>query len=141
MYKIKLSPYAVTFYTEWLLKPSSSRYNLSIDQTLYGDLDAERLRNALKRYVAEHVLLNSHVQDIDREPYWVKNISSNELEYSNDSVSASELLDYVGRNFDLRNGPLYRFKLLRISDGVYRFVIVMHHIVMDGSSSLDTGVV
>ena len=74
MYKIKLSPYAVTFYTEWLLKPSSSRYNLSIDQTLYGDLDAERLRNALKRYVAEHVLLNSHVQDIDREPYWVKTI-------------------------------------------------------------------
>ncbi len=52
MYKIKLPLYA-------------KRYNLSIDQTLYGNLDVSRLKAALKRYITEHALLNSHVQGVD----------------------------------------------------------------------------
>jgi len=76
-YTIKLSPYAKIFYNEWLLAPESSTYNLSIDQIFYGNLDVNRLKKALKRYVAEHVLLNSHIQEIDEEPYWVKNNNIN----------------------------------------------------------------
>jgi len=68
-YKVKLTPYARTFYTEWLINPASSLYNLVIDQTLYGKLDVPRLRKALKRYIAEHLILNSHIQDIIGEPY------------------------------------------------------------------------
>ncbi|MEI8054739.1 MAG: amino acid adenylation domain-containing protein [bacterium] len=140
MYKIKLSPYAKIFYTEWLLAPASSRYNLSIDQTLYGDLDVERLRTALKRYVVEHVLLNSHIQDVNGKYYWVKNDSVIELEYSENPVNTSELLSYVASSFDLHNGPLYRFKLLRTGNDVYRLILVFHHLVIDGSTSLDAGV-
>ena len=140
MYKIKLSPYAKIFYTEWLLDPSGCRYNLSIDQTLYGTLDVDRLRVALKRYVAECVLLNSHVQDINGEPYLVKNDSVIELEYLDGPVSLSGLSSYISRSFDLHNEPLYRFRLVRAGNNVYRFTIVMHHLVMDGSASLDPGV-
>jgi len=110
MYKIKLSPYAKIFYTEWLLDPYGSRYNLSIDQILHGSLDVDRLRDALKRYVSESVLLNSHVQDIDGEPYFVKNDSINKLEYLDNPVNPSELSTYVSHSFDLHNEPLYRFK-------------------------------
>ncbi|CAL7960553.1 hypothetical protein GAMM_170005 [Gammaproteobacteria bacterium] len=140
MYKIKLSPYAKIFYTEWLLDPNGCRYNLSIDQTLYGNLDVDRLRAALKKYVAECVLLNSHVQDIDGEPYLVKNDSINELEYLDSTVNSSELSSYISRSFDLHNEPLYRFKLVHTGNHTYRFIIVMHHLVMDGSASLDPGV-
>ena len=140
MYRIKLSPYSKIFYTEWLLDPSG-QYNLSIDQTLYGKLEISRLKKALKKYVAEHLILNSHIQNIDGEPCWVKNDNINELEYLDNSVvDSSDLSNYINRGFDLHNEPLYRFKLLRIGDNVYRFVIVMHHLVMDGSSSLDPGV-
>jgi len=43
------------------------------------------------------------------------------------------LLSFVKNNFDLHKGPLYRFKLLRISKNVYRFISVFHHIVIDGA--------
>ena len=74
MYKIKLSPYAKIFYTEWLLNPDSFRYNVPYVQTLYGKLDRHRLKKALIRYINDHLLLNSHIQEIDGEPYWGKNI-------------------------------------------------------------------
>ena len=139
MHQIKLSPYAKTFYNEWLLDPTSSRYNItSADQTLFGSLDIERLRRALKRYVAGYVLLNSHIQVLDGEPYWVENEAIHELEYSDEPVNQAELLNYISRSFDLCCGPLYRFKLMRISDGVYRFIVIFHHLVMDGIS-LNTG--
>ncbi|MEI8055437.1 MAG: amino acid adenylation domain-containing protein [bacterium] len=140
MCKIKLSPYAKIFYTEWLLDPNSSRYNLSIDQTLYGDLDVEQLRAALKKYVSDHVILNSHIQNIKGEPCWIKNDSISVLEYLDSPVSVSELFSYVSCSFDLHNEPLYRFKLLRVNRGVYRLILVFHHIVVDGSASLDPGV-
>jgi amino acid adenylation domain-containing protein/thioester reductase-like protein len=140
MYKIRLSPYAKIFYTEWLLDPSSSRYNLSIDQTLYGSLDVECLRTALKRYITEYAILNRHVQDIDGESYFVENNSISELEYIDNSINQSELASYINRSFDLHNEPLYRFILVRIGDNVYRFTVVMHHLIVDGSASLDHGV-
>lgn len=139
MYKIKLSPYAKIFNTEWQLDPDSHRYNIPIDQILYGYLDVKRLRAALVRYVAECVVLNSHVQDVNEEPHWVKNDSINELEYINSPVDKSDLLNFVKRAFNIHRDPLYRFRLIRISDGVYRLVIVLHHLVEDGVS-LDDGV-
>ncbi|CAL7959721.1 hypothetical protein GAMM_110056 [Gammaproteobacteria bacterium] len=140
MYKIKLSPYAKIFYTEWLLDPNGCRYNLSIDQTLYGNLDVDRLRAALKKYVAEHVILNSHIQNINEEPHWVKNDSIRELEYSDNHANTSALFSYVSRSFDLYNESLYRFRLLRINENTHRLILVFHHIVVDGSASLDLGV-
>ena len=132
---IKLTPYSKTFYTEWLLEPDSYKYNmLSADQILYGDLDVERLHVALNRYAAEHVLLNSHVQVCNEEPIWVRNSTVSELDYSANPESEEELLAYVRQPFNLSTGPLYRFRLLRLSEGVHRFIIVLHHLVMDGIS-------
>ena len=140
MYKIKLSPYAKIFYTEWLLDPSSSRYNLSIDQTLYGSLNIDRLKSALNKYISDHVILNSHIQNINEEPHWVKNDSINELEYSEEPTSTQELFSYVSCAFDLHSKPLYRFKLIRLDKDTCRLILVFHHIVIDGSASLDSGV-
>ena len=139
-YAIKLSPYAKIFYNEWLLAPESSTYNISIDQILHGNLDVNRLKKALNRYIAEHVLLNSHIQEIDEEPHWVKNNAIKELEYSDNPIDKSELLNYVTNSFNLYTGPLYRFKLIRLNTDAHRFIAVFHHLVVDGSKSLDPGV-
>ena len=138
-YQIKLSPYAKIFYTEWLLDPRSYRYNVSYAQILHGELNECRLRKALIRYINDHLLLNSHIQDINGEPYWIKNSYIEELEYIDYPLDDTELLSYATKSFDLYNGPLYRFKLIRLSDNKYKFIVVLHHLVMDGSS-LDVGV-
>jgi amino acid adenylation domain-containing protein/thioester reductase-like protein len=140
MHTIKLSPYAKVFYTEWLLAPDSPRYNLSIDQTMYGDIDVKRLTSALKKYVSENFLLNSHIKNVNGKPYWTTNNFIIELEYSDNPLSTSTLQNYISNSFDLHNGPLYRFKLVRVGDRAYRFIVVMHHIVIDGSPALDSGV-
>jgi amino acid adenylation domain-containing protein/thioester reductase-like protein len=134
MYKVRLSPYAKIFFTEWLLDPDSFRYNLVIDQILYGDLDVTRLRTALKKYITDHVVLNSHIQEINGEPHWAKNDQIFELDYSDYPINSDELFGYVSHGFDLYNDPLYRFKLVKIEPRVYRFIVVIHHIAMDGSS-------
>lgn len=139
MYQIKLSPYAKTFYNEWLLEPEGYRYNMLVaDQTLYGKLDVEKLNRALQRYILDNVLLNSHVLEVHGEPHWVKNNEISALEYVDQPVEQAELLEYVRRSFDIYTGPLYRFKLLHLGEGVHRFIIVLHHLVMDGIS-LNTG--
>jgi hypothetical protein len=139
MYKIKLSPYAKIFYTEWLLDPDSSRYNIPYVQILKGQLDVNKLRTALIKYISDHLLLNSHVQEINAEPCWVKNNNISELEYLDYPISDSDILNYITSKFDLYRGPLYRFRLIRIDKDVYKFIIVLQHLVVDGSSS-DAGV-
>ncbi len=139
MYKIKLSSYAKTFYHEWLLEPKATHYNMVIDQTLHGFVQTERLHQALQRYIADHLVLNSHIQVIDEQPCWVVNDQIDTLSCGNDNNDSSAALDqallsYVSQPFDLHAGPLYRFKLVRLADDHYRFVLVFHHVVLDGLS-------
>lgn len=134
MYKIQLSPYAKVFYNDWLLSPTGNFYNLVIDQVLCGDLNAERLKDALRRYIAEHVVFNSHIQTVNGEPHWVQNRNIVDLEYFDSPISMPRLFAYVNAAFDLHNDPLYRFRLIRLNDKEHRFIVVLHHIITDGSS-------
>jgi surfactin family lipopeptide synthetase A len=137
--KIKLSPYAKLFYIEWLLSPQSYRYNVTFAQRLFGNMDEQRLKGALKRYVEEHLLLNSHVQEINGEEFWIKNDAIWELEYFSEPLDDVALLNYVMEPFEIQRGPLYRFRLIRLNEKTYQFFVVLHHLVMDGSC-LDDGV-
>jgi len=119
-YAIKLSLYAKIFYNDWLLAPESSVYNISTDQTLYGNLNVEQLKKALDCYIAAHALLNGYIQEINQEPHWVKNNDIKELEYSDNPINKSELLNYMTNIFNLYAGLLYRFKLIRINTNKYK---------------------
>jgi amino acid adenylation domain-containing protein len=47
----------------------------------------------------------------------------------------SEYLDKeLRRSFDFQNGPLFHCNLMKITDGEYMFVFVIHHIISDGWS-------
>lgn len=132
--KIKLTPYAKIFYVEWLLDPESVRNNLIIMDELHGDIDINRLRHAVKRYIEECLLLHSHLEICDAEPYWVQNAEIVGLDYSDFAASNEELLTYINRPFNLYKDQLCRFKLFRKALGEYQFVIVLQHLVIDGIS-------
>lgn len=139
-YRIPLSPYAAVFYNEWLINPHSYRYNmLCADHLLTGTLDPHRLTHALKHYVADHLLLNSHVQLFQTIPHWVKNDSVCAMSYREKPASEQTLFDFVARPFNLHQGPLYRFLLVKLPDHQHRFMVVLHHLLMDGIS-INSGV-
>jgi len=134
MYKILLSPYSKIFYNEWKLDQNRSDYNIVFDQSFQGVIDISRLNDALKRFVSDYVLLNSHVTEENGELYWVKNKILYELECFKGNFSNQDILTYIQAPFDLTKGPLYRFAVIKRKINKYRFIIVFHHIIIDGSS-------
>lgn len=130
MYTIRLSPYHKIFYNEWKIDHNSNIYNIVFDQTLTQNLDIERLKNALYRFIKDHLIFNSHIsEEDDEETYWVVN---NQIKFLEEFKSDEGIYEYVSQPFDLTKGCLYRFGLFK--QGInYRLIIVLHHIVIDGS--------
>lgn len=131
--KIQLSPYHKIFYNEWKLHPNSSQYNIVFDQTISQSLDIERLQVALHRFISDYFILNSHILEENQELYWVQNNLVNTLEYFT-NIAHGQILQYVSMPFDLNYGALYRFAIFLNHDNTYRFIIVVHHILIDGVS-------
>ncbi|MCC2624497.1 MAG: putative Phenylalanine racemase (ATP-hydrolyzing) [Burkholderiales bacterium] len=132
MYKIRLSPYHKIFYNEWKLDPSSSKYNIVFDQTISKNLNIQRLKRALTRFIRDYVIFNSHIVEIDGEPHWVKNSKTNQLEVS-EVYTASQIFEYVSKPFNLISEPLYRFAIFKEANGNCRFIILLHHLIIDGN--------
>ncbi len=129
--KLRLSPYHKVFYYEWLLNPNSKEYNVVFDQTLDRNLNVECLENALLRFIEQHFIFNCHILEHGEESFWVLN---NSIQVLDKFESDIEIYEYASKPFDLKTGPLYRFATFTDSDGSYRFISVMHHILIDGNS-------
>ena len=136
MYKLILSPYSRIFYNEWKLDPNRSDYNIVFDQEFEGQIDIVKLNYAIKQLITDYVICNSHITEDNEELYWVKNNEVSGLEYFKHKLTKSDILSYVQRPFDLEIGPLYRFGLIKNSNNRYRFIAVLHHIIIDGSSAI-----
>lgn len=132
MHKIKLSPYHRILYNEWKLNPSSNKYNIVFDQTVSKTMDVLRLQKALQRFVKNHLLLNSHVREIDGELYWVKNNKIMQLEVF--AKNEKPIYDYISKPFNIERECLYRFAVFLDNDNNYRVVLVWHHLIIDGAS-------
>ncbi len=130
---IELSPYHKIFYNEWKLNPNSSQYNIVFDQDIADSLNVFQLKNAIERFISQHVLLNSHIKVIEGEPYFIQNEQIRQLEIY-DCISNESLYNYISQPFNLEDEALYRFAVFTMADGSYRFILVWHHLVMDGAS-------
>lgn len=131
MYEIPLSPYSMIFYNEWKLNPNRSDYNIIFNQELDGNLDIDRLDKAIKRLISENIIFNSHVVTKDiRSVFWVPNDLITGINYNNKNINSLSQEE----PFDIEKGPLYRFNLIKNADLSYTFVIVLHHLLIDGST-------
>jgi amino acid adenylation domain-containing protein/thioester reductase-like protein len=132
--QIKLSPYAKMFCIEWLIHPSSARYNMIFMDELSGDVDVCKLKQSIRKYIRDHFLLHSHIENKEGEFLWVENTEIFEMEYSDEPAGQEELLDYINEPFDLYKDQLCRFKLFRLGREKYQFITVLHHLVTDALS-------
>ncbi|HEY6187653.1 MAG TPA: condensation domain-containing protein, partial [Pyrinomonadaceae bacterium] len=131
----------------WFLhqfEPASSAYNMAGALRMVGQLDVHALSRSLDEIVRRHESLHTSFVSIGGKPVQVVAPASH-LALAIEDLSVlpaagreAELQRLMRREarepFDLRESPLLRARLLRLSGEEYVLMLVMHHIVSDGWS-------
>ena len=91
MENIKLTPYQLIFYYEWLADPMRSDYNMVIDNTVTGKMDLQRLIDSIKKIFNEHFIFRHNTCTIDNTVYWVRRepVTDADIIYYYDSALTS----------------------------------------------------
>ncbi|KXV61937.1 hypothetical protein AD948_00135, partial [Acetobacter senegalensis] len=123
----------------WNLLPDDAGYNITGAVRLRGALDIDALKTALSGLVQRHeVLRTTYDQNADGpfqiihdEPVYGWRV----VDLTTNGQSEEDLLSEGARApFDLRNGPVFRVLLIRVSDHEHVLQFGMHHIASDGWS-------
>ena len=135
MYSILLSPYERKFYDEFKLNPARYEHNIVTAHNILSEgLDIKRLENSLHCVVKSYVLLGSKIfEDSNRVAYWYPNNQYKGIEYYQ-NLSEEEILLNVKRPFNLNTGPLYRFIVIKENCQRYKFIVILHHIIVKDDS-------
>ncbi|TWP50722.1 amino acid adenylation domain-containing protein [Lentzea tibetensis] len=118
----------------WFLdqfEPGGTEYITPTALRLRGELDLDRLNDALTALVARHESLRTTFDDgvqVVHEPY---RVTVPVIEGLLDEI----LLAETTAPFDLRTGPLLRTCLVSVDDDEHVLVLTLHHIVTDGWST------
>ncbi|MFF8597288.1 condensation domain-containing protein, partial [Streptomyces sp. NPDC015220] len=125
----------------WFLEDfneGGTEYHSAVGLRLTGPLDPEALRTAVGDLVARHEALRTTFSVVDGrgvqtvhpvlEPEWRAEEATDEERLR--ALAREEL----ARPYDLRDGPLVRVLLVRLSAEEHVCVLGMHHIVTDGWS-------
>lgn len=128
----------------WLAAQLGNDANLSfnegLDIILRGALDEAALTGALRSVLARHECLRA---TFSADGAWVMvreqlepPLERHDLRAAADPAAALAGLDTAEmlRPFDLEQGPLLRFSLVRTTDEEYHLLFVAHHLVCDGWS-------
>jgi len=124
--------------------PGSTAYCLPILMRLFGELDFLALERALNEIVRRHEILRTTFSLRQWEvvqviaPVARLQVSFADLSGFPESEREKNALDLARqesqRPFDLRQGPLFRAHLWRLSEREHLLLLDMHHIVADGWS-------
>ncbi|MEU6540663.1 condensation domain-containing protein [Streptomyces sp. NPDC047000] len=139
---------SVTQQGLWLIdriSPGDRLYTIGWRLRLTGRLDTGALATAVDTLVARHAALRTTFTDEDGRPLQVvqprsgvpvpvpvddlRALEDGERERRTDAICAAEVAP-----FDLRKGPLARFRLIRLADEEHLLTMVVHHIVFDAVS-------
>ncbi len=137
-------PYPLSFAQQrlWLLdrlEPGGAAYNLGVALRLSGRLDVDALAESLGEVVRRHEPLRTVYAEVEGEPVQVVlPPAPGPVALARRDLPPPALREAVGaevsRPFDLRNGPVARFLLLRSGEEEHVLVSTLHHIAADGWS-------
>ncbi|HLL47353.1 MAG TPA: condensation domain-containing protein, partial [Longimicrobiaceae bacterium] len=122
------------------LEPGRSAYNIPGALRLRGPLDRDALERALGEVVRRHEALRTVFREVHGEPVQVVSAGAGPVLEDVDLAGAAEaevlraVRAEAERPFDLAAGPLFRTKLLRLSEGEHVLLLTLHHAVGDGWS-------
>ncbi|WP_406478545.1 amino acid adenylation domain-containing protein [Streptomyces platensis] len=122
------------------LEGTGPTYNIPLPLRLRGALDRDALRAAVGDVLERHEALRTRFTEVAGAPCQIvlpAEEARPELEYvtlDGEEQLAAALAERTGRGFDLAGELPLRVTLLRISDREHVLLLLMHHIVSDGSS-------
>ncbi|NOX38150.1 MAG: amino acid adenylation domain-containing protein [Calditrichaeota bacterium] len=132
----------------WFLEqfePGSPLYNIPFAIRLKGKLDVAALEQSLRELVRRHEILRTVFRSEQGEPRQVireqldvplKQFDLSGLSPADQAQEVQRLARQWARQpFDLENGPLFRYQLLRLKEDEHVFLLTMHHIISDGWST------
>jgi len=128
------------FYVLEQIEANRTGYNMPAVLIVEGKIHRQRMENVFRTLIQRHESLRTSFHLIEGEPVQKthKKVSF-QLEYGNVSNSpTSYLLPLVSqfiRPFDLSQAPLLRVSLVKIEEKKYLFMVDMHHIISDGTST------
>ena len=120
----------------------SSAFNVSLVLKLRGVLQVEVLKSVISRLVQQHEALRvrfgkrGDVQLVEAEmPVEVPLIDLSSLPGSKRQAQFQQQLEAAASEpFELSSGPLFRFRLVRMSAQEHTLLVTVHHSVCDGCS-------
>jgi amino acid adenylation domain-containing protein len=126
------------------MNPGNSQYNIGGGLRLRGELDIDVLKQAIHALTLRHESFRTAIGERDGRPWLTisetSSVPVDVLDLSEHPVDeqegaarrAGEAL--LRTAFDMAQGPLAAFRILRFGDGDHILFLVMHHIVSDGWS-------
>ena len=126
------------------LEPGNASYNVPRAIRLKGNLKVEVLRQTLEEIVRRHESLRTTFIAVDGKPMQLiaegaemempvidlSQLAENLREAEAEQLTRQE----VTRAFDLARSPLFRGRLLKLSEDEHILLLTMHHIICDGWS-------
>ncbi|HEY6010474.1 MAG TPA: condensation domain-containing protein, partial [Nitrospirota bacterium] len=121
--------------------------NLPLVSVVEGDLDVAALDTAINAVVRRHRIFRATFavdgsgKLVQRFPAWqLTPVAQVDLRTAQDGApeelaAEQAMMEEIQKPFDLASGPPIRFRLFRIGERSYRFVITVHHIVFDHTTA------
>ncbi|WP_333893039.1 amino acid adenylation domain-containing protein [Mycolicibacterium gadium] len=128
------------FHSGFAQESAEDLYAVQLGVTVSGPLDVARLRDAVHNVVIRHPNLAARFSEQFNEPVQIipadPDLAWRYLELDADSSEQIEQLCGQERAAvgDIADGPTFRAALIAMSDNRHRFVLTLHHIVIDGWS-------
>jgi len=126
------------------LDPDSLVYNVPVGVRLTGSLNVAALEQSLREIVLRHEILRTSFPSIDGQPVQVISpdvalklpiIDLQELpETERESETQRLAIEQFEQPFDLAQGSLWQFQLLRLAEEEHILLLTIHHIIFDGKS-------
>ncbi len=119
------------------------RYHIPGVLRIYGKLDIETFRKSFSCLVKRHAALRTTFRKFKEEVYQhieeeveVPMVYKDYSKFLNDKETKAEKIceEFIHTPFDLQQGPLIRYMIIKLSDQEYLLSICMHHIISDGWS-------
>ena len=129
-----LSSVQLRVYYDAMKRPDDIIYNVPL-YLAFEKIDAARLTEAVKKTVATHPYINTHIEAKDGELVQVRN-DSHIPEVGYREMAEQDFASYKAgflRSFNLLIGPLYHFEIVKTEKRTY-FLMGIHHIIFDGMS-------
>jgi amino acid adenylation domain-containing protein len=134
-----LSPAQERLYILQEMEPQSTAYNLSDIISRPGQLDKQRLQQAVQHLVRRHHTFKTSfliVNDVPVQKINETTESAIEFYRVEDETKARKIIKRFIRPFDLSTAPQFRLGVIELSENKHLILLDMHHIITDGISQV-----